>query len=408
MAAATHVATTFSVGFGGPNVIRHSFCDAPQMMELSGSSGNLQEIGVTVFSAIPKISCLVSIVVCWTCWCPCTTRCSPSTLNTLIYSLRNGDVSAALRRVLGPHIEKILFVVVLIFYLLTLVGNTAWISVAMYFFLSHLSLEDHCFTTDIVPPLLWNLRGPLQDHHRVAAICLTLHYTTAMHPWLCQVLVRLPWMCGVGDTAIQATVIFLLPRCGHQLLPHFTCEIPALLKLACVDVRANEIQLFVGTLVLNLLPLSMITVSYRSIAWAMLRIKSPQGWRKALGTCGSYLLVVTLFYRSIRVVYIWPNSSFSGTLGKFLTLFYTVVAPTLNSLIYTLREQGRKGGGWSTLLCTSWSNLLAVMGNLLIVALHRHSTECLHYSHVLSSSGTLSVANLCYISVTAPQSIHNS
>ncbi|XP_038597794.1 olfactory receptor 2G2-like [Tachyglossus aculeatus] len=257
-----------------------------------------------------------------------------------------------------PQIEKILFVVVLIFYLLTLVGNTAWISVAMYFFLSHLSLEDHCFTTDIVPHFYGTSGGPPRPSSwsvvrssctsswswgrrnasfwpswswTVAAICLTLHYTTAMHPWLCQVLVRLPWMCGVGDTAIQATVIFLLPRCGHQLLPHFTCEIPALLKLACVDVRANEIQLFVGTLVLNLLPLSMITVSYRSIAWAMLRIKSPQGWRKALGTCGSYLLVVTLFYRSIRVVYIWPNSSFSGTLGKFLTLFYTVVQNILSS-----------------------------------------------------------------------------
>ncbi|XP_007656757.2 olfactory receptor 2H1-like [Ornithorhynchus anatinus] len=118
---------------------------------------------------------------------------------------------------------------------------------------------------------------------------------------------------------------------------------PAMLKLACVDVRANEIQLFVGTLVLILLPLSLITVSYGSIARAVLRIKSPRVWRKALGTCGSHLLVVTLFYGSITAVYVWPGSSFSGTWDKFLTLFYTVVTPTLNPLIYTLRNKDMKG-----------------------------------------------------------------
>ncbi|XP_038598221.1 olfactory receptor 2G3-like [Tachyglossus aculeatus] len=279
-----------------------------------------------------------------------------------------------------PQLEKILFVVVLIFYLLTLVGNTAIILVTrldlhlhtpMYFFLSHLSLVDLCFTTSIVPQLLWNLRGPSKtitafgcavqlyislalgstecvllavmalDRH--AAICRPLRYTAIMHPRLCRTLVGLAWLSGVGDTAIQATVIFRLPRCGHRLLPHFLCEMPALLKLSCVDVRGNEIQLFVGTLVLILLPLSLITVSYGSIARAVLRIKSRRVWRKALGTCGSHLLVVTLFYGSITVVYIWPNSSFSGTLDKFLTLFYTVVTPTLNPLIYTLRNKDVKG-----------------------------------------------------------------
>ncbi|XP_038597693.1 olfactory receptor 2G3-like [Tachyglossus aculeatus] len=249
------------------------------------------------------------------------------------------------------QLEKILFMVVLIFYLPTLVGNTAIILVTrldfrlhklMYFFLSHLSLVDLCFNTSFVPhsvgPPVSLVLGSTEctllalmalDSH--ADVCRPLHYTIVMHPRLCQALVGMAWLSGVWDTAIQATFIFCLPRCGRQRLPHFICEMLVLLKLACVDVRANEIQLFVGTLVLNLLPL------------IVLRIKLPQVWRKALGTCGFHLLVVTIFYGSITVIYIWHNSSLSETLDKFLTLFYTVVTPTLNPLFYTLRNMYVKG-----------------------------------------------------------------
>ncbi|XP_038599383.1 putative olfactory receptor 2B8 [Tachyglossus aculeatus] len=146
-----------------------------------------------------------------------------------------------------------------------------------------------------------------------------------------------------GNTTIQATAIFCLLCCGYWRLPHFLCEMTTMLKLAYVDVRANEIHLLLDTLVLILLPLSLITVSYGSIARAMLRIKSPLDWRKSLGTCGSHRLVVTPFYGTNTVVYIWPYSSFSGTFDKFLTLFYTVVTPTLNPLIYTLRSKDVKG-----------------------------------------------------------------
>ncbi|XP_038598538.1 putative olfactory receptor 2W6 [Tachyglossus aculeatus] len=211
----------------------------------------------------------------------------------------------------------------------------------MYFFLSQLSEVYLCFITGILPQLLQNNQDPSKtitvvdcgvqlyvslalgsmerilltvmalDHH--AAICQPPHYTTVMQPRLCRVLVDLLRLCGVGDTVIQATAIFRLPHCGHQRLPHFLCEMPAMLKLAS------------------------------SIDWAVLKITSPRVWREALGTCESHLLVVTLFYRSTTVVYIWPNSSFSGTLDKFLTLFYKVVTPTLNPLIYTLRKKDVKG-----------------------------------------------------------------
>ncbi|XP_038598094.1 olfactory receptor 2H1-like [Tachyglossus aculeatus] len=230
-----------------------------------------------------------------------------------------------------------------------MVGNTVIILVTppvlrlhipIYFFLSHLSLVCLCFTTSILPQLLQNLRGPsktitvvncgvhlyvslaLESMERVlltvmtlayhAAICQPPHYTIVMHPQLCRVLVGLAWMCGVGDTVIQVAAIFRLPHCGHQRLHHFLCEMPAMLKLAW------------------------------SIVWVVLKVTSPRIWREALGTCKSHLLVVTFCYWSTTAVYIWPNSSFSGTLDKFLT-FYKVVTPTLNPLIYTLRKKDVKG-----------------------------------------------------------------
>ncbi|XP_037700640.1 olfactory receptor 2G3-like [Choloepus didactylus] len=279
-----------------------------------------------------------------------------------------------------PQLEKILFVVVLISYLLTLVSNTAIILVScldlmlhtpMYYFLSNLSFVDLCLTTSIVPQLLWNLHGPTKTitplgcaiqlyvylalgstecvllavmaFDRYAAVCRPLHYTTVMHPRLCQSLAGAAWLSGVGNTLIQSTITLWLPLCGNRRIHHFFCEVPAMIKLACVDIHANEVQLFLASLVLVLLPLALILVSYGYIAQAVMRIRSAQAWRKALGTCGSHLLVVTFFYGTVTAVYIQPSSSYAHSRGKFITLFYTVVTPTLNPLIYTLRNKDVKG-----------------------------------------------------------------
>ncbi|XP_007955261.2 olfactory receptor 2G3-like [Orycteropus afer afer] len=279
-----------------------------------------------------------------------------------------------------PQLEKILFVVVLISYLLTLLGNTVIILVStldpmlhmpMYYFLTNLSFVDLCLTTSIGPQLLWNLHGPAKTitpigcaiqlymslalgstecvlltvmaYDRYAAVCRPLHYATVMHPRLCQSLAGVAWLSGVGNTLIQGTITLRLPFCGNRRIYHFICEVPAMIKLACVDTHANEVQLFMASLVLLLLPLSLILVSYGNIAQAVMRIRSAQAWRKALGTCGSHLLVVSLFYGTITAVYIHPNSSYSHSQGKFITLLYTVVTPTLNPLIYTLRNKDVKG-----------------------------------------------------------------
>uniref|UniRef100_A0A4X2M5A1 Olfactory receptor n=2 Tax=Vombatus ursinus TaxID=29139 RepID=A0A4X2M5A1_VOMUR len=279
-----------------------------------------------------------------------------------------------------PKLEKILFIVVLISYLLTLVGNIAIILVSrldpklhtpMYYFLTNLSFIDLCFTTSIVPQLLWNLKGPAKTitpigcaiqlyvslalgstecvllavmaFDRYAAVCRPLHYATVMHPRVCQSLAGIAWVSGLGNTLIQGTITLQLPLCGHRRLYTFLCEVPAMVKLACVDIYANEIQLFVASLVLLLLPLGLILISYALIAQEVMRIKSAQAWQKALRTCGSHLLVVSLFYGTIIAVYIQPNSSYAHRQGKFITLLYTVVTPTLNPLIYTLRNKDMKG-----------------------------------------------------------------
>ncbi|XP_038617341.1 olfactory receptor 2G3-like [Tachyglossus aculeatus] len=279
-----------------------------------------------------------------------------------------------------PQLELVLFVLILISYLLTLLGNITIIVVShldlhlhtpMYFFLSHLSFVDLCFTTSVIPQLLWNLWGPyktitvigcavqlsvalalgstecvlltIMAFDRYVAICRPLHYTTVMHPRLCQCLAAMAWLSGIGNSAIQSIFTFHVPRCGNWRIPNFACEVPSMIKLACVDIRVNEVVLFIATLILVLLPIVLIVSSYGFIAQAALRIKSSQAWQKALGTCGSHLLVVTLFFGMISVIYIQSSSSFSKSSGKFLTLFYAVVTPTLNPLIYTLRNKDMKG-----------------------------------------------------------------
>ncbi|XP_049620805.1 olfactory receptor 2G3-like [Suncus etruscus] len=279
-----------------------------------------------------------------------------------------------------PRLEFILFVVVLVSYLMTLVGNSAIILVSrldsklhtpMYFFLTNLSLLDLGFTTSTVPQLLWNLKGPaktitwtgcaiqlyvslslgstecvlltIMAFDRYVAVCKPLNYTTIMHSSFCKALAGMAWLSGIGNSLIQVTITLRLPRCGHHHLDHFVCEVPAMVKLACIDTHANEVQLFVATLVLILIPMLLILVSYGLIVQAVVKLKSVQAWRKALGTCGSHLIVVSLFFGTSSVIYIKPQKYYGYVEGKFLTLFYGVVTPTLNPLIYTLRNKEVKG-----------------------------------------------------------------
>ncbi|OBS57753.1 hypothetical protein A6R68_11113 [Neotoma lepida] len=130
-----------------------------------------------------------------------------------------------------------------------------------------------------------------------------------------------------------------MPRCGHKEVDHFFCEVPALLKLSCVDTTANEAELFFISVLFLVIPVTLILISYAFIVQAVLRIRSAEGRRKAFGTCGSHLIVVVLFYGTAIYMYLQPPSPASKDRGKMVSLFYGIITPMLNPLIYTLRNK---------------------------------------------------------------------
>ncbi|XP_061002137.1 putative olfactory receptor 2B8 [Dama dama] len=278
-----------------------------------------------------------------------------------------------------PHLEMVLLLVVSIVYILTLMGNTAIILVSyfnpklhtpMYFFLSNLSFLDLCFTTSVVPQMLWNLKGPdntisytgcviqlyvslglgstecvlltVMAFDRFSAICRPLHYGVIMHPKLLRQLAALAWISGFVGSTVQTILVFQLPFCSHHMVDDFTCEEPALIKIACVNTTFLENELSIASVLYVVIPLGLILVSYGCIVRTVLRIKSTEGRRKAFGTCGSHLIVVVLFFGTLTSIYIQPKSKYTQNYSKFLTLFYTVVTPSLNPLIYTLRNKEAK------------------------------------------------------------------
>ncbi|KAH0509762.1 Olfactory receptor 2Y1 [Microtus ochrogaster] len=284
-----------------------------------------------------------------------------------------------------PHLEPVFFVFISVLYSLTLFGNTVIIILSrldvrlhtpMYYFLFHLSFLDLCYTASTVPQLLVNLSGldrtisfarcvaqlfillslggtdcvllVAMAIDRYAAVCRPLHYTTIMHPLLCRALVIFSWVGGLLNSLIQTSLVMAMPLCGHQL-NHFFCELPVLLKLACEDTGGIESNLFVALVIILVCPLVLILGSYAHIARAVLNIKSMAGRRKAFGTCASHLIVVTLFYGSAISTYLQPVHRYSEGEGKFVALFYTVVTPMLNPLIYTLRNKDVKGALWRVL-----------------------------------------------------------
>ncbi|XP_020010236.2 olfactory receptor 2Y1B-like [Castor canadensis] len=284
-----------------------------------------------------------------------------------------------------PQLEFVFFVFISIFYSMTLFGNTTIIILSrmdlrlhtpMYFFLCHLSFLDLCYTTSTVPQLLINLSGLDQTisyggcvaqlfitlslgvtecvllvvmaFDRYAAVCHPLQYTIIMHPLLCQALAIASWVGGFINTLIQTGLMMAMPICGHYL-NHFFCEMPVLLKLACEGTGGTESYMFVAGAIILVFPVSLILGSYAHIARAVLKVKSMAGRRKALGTCGSHLLVVSLFYGSAIYTYLQPKGSYSESEGKFVALFYTIITPMLNPVIYTLRNKDVKGALWRLL-----------------------------------------------------------
>ncbi|XP_023418412.2 olfactory receptor 2G3-like [Cavia porcellus] len=278
-----------------------------------------------------------------------------------------------------PQLELILLLVISIIYIVTLLGNITIILISylnpklhtpMYFFLSNLSFLDLCFTTSIVPHMLWNLKGPgktisytgcviqlymvswlgstecvllsVMAYDRFNAICRPLHYGIIMHSKFLQQLAALAWISGFLESTVQTSLVFHLHLCSHHRVDDFICEVPALIQIACEDTAFLENELTVATVLYVVIPLGLIVVSYGCIIRSVLKIKLTEGRRRAFGTCGSHLIVVVLFFGTVLCFYIQPKSTYAQNHKSFVILFYTIVTPSLNPLIYTLRNKEAK------------------------------------------------------------------
>ncbi|XP_008070433.1 LOW QUALITY PROTEIN: putative olfactory receptor 2W6 [Carlito syrichta] len=278
-----------------------------------------------------------------------------------------------------PKLEMVLFIVNFTLYAVTVLGNLTIILLCildprlhtpMYFFLVNLSFLDLCFSTSCIPQMLVNLWGPdktisyagcvvqlfsflsiggiecillaVMAYDRYVVVCKPLHYIAIMHSQLCLQLVAMAWGSGLVNAIVMSPLTMTLSRCGRRV-NHFLCEMPVLIKMACLDARAVEMLAFAFAILIVLLPFTLILVSYGYTAAAVLGIKSDAVRWKAFSTSSSHLTVVSLFYGSIIYVYMQPGNSSSQNQGKFFTLFYNLVTPMLNPLIYTLRNKEVKG-----------------------------------------------------------------
>jgi olfactory receptor len=237
----------------------------------------------------------------------------------------------------------------------------------MYFFLSQLSFMDLMLVCNIVPKMAVNfLSGSksisfvgcgtqigffvslvgseglllgLMAYDRYVAISHPLHYPILMNQKVCLQIAGSSWAFGILDGVIQMVAAMSFPYCGSRNVDHFFCEVPALLKLACADTSLFDTLLFACCVFMLLLPFSIIVASYARILGAVLHMHSAQSRKKALATCSSHLTAVSFFYGAAMFIYLRPRRHRTPTHDKVVSIFYTVLTPMLNPLIYSLRNR---------------------------------------------------------------------
>uniref|UniRef100_A0A2K6SGJ7 Olfactory receptor n=1 Tax=Saimiri boliviensis boliviensis TaxID=39432 RepID=A0A2K6SGJ7_SAIBB len=279
-----------------------------------------------------------------------------------------------------------LFVLFLVMYVVTMLGNClivllirldSRLHTPMYFFLTNLSLVDVSYATSIVPQLLAHflaehkaipfrscaaqlffslalggiefvlLAGMAYD--RYVAVCDPLRYSAIMHRGQCARLAIISWASGSINSLMQTTITFQLPMCTNKFIDHISCELLAVVRLACVDTSSNEVAIMVSSILLLMTPFCLVLLSYIRIISTILKIQSREGRRKAFHTCASHLTVVALCYGTTIFTYIQPHSGPSVLQEKLISLFYAILTPMLNPMIYSLRNKEVKEA-WQKLL----------------------------------------------------------
>ncbi|XP_003802495.1 olfactory receptor 5D13-like [Otolemur garnettii] len=272
-----------------------------------------------------------------------------------------------------------LFLVFLTIYIVTVLGNLGMIMIIrvnpklhtpMYYFLSHLSFVDFCYSSTVTPKLLENLvvedrtisfMGCIMQfsfasifvvaetfmlavmaYDRFVAVCNPLLYTVVMSPKLCASLVAGPYTWGIICSLILTCFLLTLSFCGSNIINNFLCEHSVIVSVSCSDPSISQVLCFVIAMFDEVSSLGIILTTYILIFVTILRMPSAGGRQKVFSTCASHLTAITIFHGTVLFLYCVPNSKNSWLIVKVGSVFYTVIIPMLNPLIYSLRNQDVK------------------------------------------------------------------
>ncbi|XP_004476752.1 olfactory receptor 13A1-like [Dasypus novemcinctus] len=274
-----------------------------------------------------------------------------------------------------PGLQAALFCFFFTLFVVALVGNGLIIMAIhcspnlhtpMYFYLVNLAMLDMICTSTILPKVLqslvadntisysgclsqmffftWSLSSELllftaMAYDRYLAICRPLHYGTLMSGRVCLALAGFVWSTGALNGSLLTGLVLRLSFCGPNMIAHFFCEVPPVLLLSCSPTFINDIATLTADLFLSGMNFLLTMASYGFIITNILRIRSAEGKRRAFSTCSSHLIVVTMYYSTVLYTYIRPVLGSAGLLDKVVAILYTILTPTLNPLIYTLRNK---------------------------------------------------------------------
>ncbi|XP_015685569.1 olfactory receptor 5AS1-like [Protobothrops mucrosquamatus] len=273
-------------------------------------------------------------------------------------------------------LQCVLFVIFLLIYSITIVGNVGLIvtvkndshlQIPMYFFLSNLSFLDLCYSSVVTPKMLVNFLVErkvilytgcilqlffyaglattecyllaVMAYDRYVAICNPLKYTTIMSKTVCISLVVLCYIAGFLNSSIQVGFRLKLTCCHSNLINHFFCDGPPLTHLYCSDIQLVQILLFAFAGFNEVATTSIVVISYCCILATVLQMRSLESIYKAFSTCSSHLIVVCTFYGTVLFMYLRPSSSYSLEQDKIVSVFYVVIIPMLNPIIYSFRNK---------------------------------------------------------------------